>query len=365
MPGGRLAGAVADGLLISSDRATSPAPPGSALVEVDRGEVVPGGRLAGAVADGLLDLKRPRELLPRRRVGALVEVDRGELVPGGRLAGAVADGLLDLKRPRELLPRRRVGALLEVDRGELVPGGRLAGAVADGLLDLKRPRELLPRRRVGALVEVDRGELVPGGRLAGAVVRERFASPLEKAPGRLPLSQGVFHARKRSQTLRVVIVVRDLVQERTRREPLGASLQKPAQPHGRPAEGGNIPASPGVDAARGELNVDWHTELGLTIRFEAQPPEGGEPAVDFAGVLLREALRVGEPGAKEAGRVVQRRPTGLVEPLEQAKGDAGVQARLQPPAPASTILATASTGKGSSLTARRRAASRASGERAS
>ena len=122
-------------------------------------ELKKGGRLAGAVADGLPDLKRPRELLPRRRVVALLDVDRGELVPGGRLAGAVADGLLDLKRPRELLPRRRVVALAEVDRGELVPGGRLAGAVADGLLDLKRPRELLPRRRVGALVEVDRGEL--------------------------------------------------------------------------------------------------------------------------------------------------------------------------------------------------------------
>ncbi len=49
--------------------------------------------------------------------------------------------------------------------------------------------------------------------------------------------------------------------------------------------------------------------------------------MDEGRFRLRKALQVGEPGAEQARRVIERRQIGLVEPLEQSKGDAGVQAR--------------------------------------
>ena len=64
------------------------------------------------MADGLIDQDADRDEPGPIVVATQLVGEETQLKEGGRLAGAVADGLRDLKRPRELLPRRRVGASL-------------------------------------------------------------------------------------------------------------------------------------------------------------------------------------------------------------------------------------------------------------
>ena len=159
------------------------------------------------------------------------------------------------------------------------------------------------RRRVGALLEVDRGEAGTRwpprrrGRPRAICEPDREGSgPSSTLPGSFPRSC------KRSQTLRVVIVVRTSFRNRTLPRTTRASLQEPAQPDGRPAEGGNT--SPRWAWTR---HAASSTSIGTRGRpygpFRAQPPEGGKSAVDFAA--SRSGRRSGSRARDEGGRAAE------------------------------------------------------------
>ena len=78
----------------------------------------------------------------------------------------------------------------------------------------------------------------------------------------------------------------------------------------------------GVFAAGFELGLDGDPQLGLAICLVARPPERRQVGVDGLRLVLAQSLGGGEPGAEEAGGVVERGQVGLVEPLEQAVGNA-------------------------------------------
>ena len=78
----------------------------------------------------------------------------------------------------------------------------------------------------------------------------------------------------------------------------------------------------GVFAAGFELGLDGNPQLGLAICLVARPPERRQVGVDGLRLVLAQSLGGGEPGAEEAGGVVERGQVGLVEPLEQAVGNA-------------------------------------------